>query len=93
MIHRPFLRSAIQVVGDFRIGDFDLQSYQHPLTRCRFMIPYIVEDVMLSSRSPHVAKCVKVWAECRHKQWSYVIVEYNEKENNMRECLNLGKKV
>ena len=26
MIHRPFLRSAIQVVGDFRIGDFDLQS-------------------------------------------------------------------
>ena len=27
MIHRPFLRSAIQVVGDFRIGDFDLQSY------------------------------------------------------------------
>ena len=25
MIHRPFLRSAIQVVGDFRIGDFDLQ--------------------------------------------------------------------
>ena len=29
MIHRPFLRSAIQVVGDFRIGDFDLQSYIH----------------------------------------------------------------
>ena len=26
MSHRPFLRSAIQVVGDFRIGDFDLQS-------------------------------------------------------------------
>ena len=26
MIHRPFLRSAIQVVGDFPIGDFDLQS-------------------------------------------------------------------
>ena len=26
MIHRPYLRSAIQVVGDFRIGDFDLQS-------------------------------------------------------------------
>ena len=26
MIHRPFLRSAIHVVGDFRIGDFDLQS-------------------------------------------------------------------
>ena len=26
MIHRPFLRSAIQVVSDFRIGDFDLQS-------------------------------------------------------------------
>ena len=26
MIHRPFLRSAIQVVRDFRIGDFDLQS-------------------------------------------------------------------
>ena len=24
MSHRPFLRSAIQVVGDFRIGDFDL---------------------------------------------------------------------
>ena len=26
MIHRPFLRSAIQVVSDFRFGDFDLQS-------------------------------------------------------------------
>ena len=23
MSHRPFLRSAIQVVDDFRIGDFD----------------------------------------------------------------------
>ena len=26
MIHQPFLRSAILAVGDFRIGDFDLQS-------------------------------------------------------------------
>ena len=26
MSHRPPMRSAIQVVGDFRIGDFDLQS-------------------------------------------------------------------
>ena len=26
MSHRPFLRSAIQVVGDFRISDFD-RSY------------------------------------------------------------------
>ena len=26
MSHRPFLRSAIQVVGDFRIGDFDRHS-------------------------------------------------------------------
>ena len=26
MSHWPFLLSAIQVVGDFRIGDFDLQS-------------------------------------------------------------------
>ena len=32
MIHRPFLRSAIQVVGDFRIGDFDLQPENRPLT-------------------------------------------------------------
>ena len=31
MIHRPFLRSAIQEVGDFRIGDFDLQSRAPPL--------------------------------------------------------------
>ena len=30
MIHRPFLRSAIQVVGDFQIGDFDLQSFIVP---------------------------------------------------------------
>ena len=30
MIHRSFLRSAIQVVGDFRIGDFDLQSVGEP---------------------------------------------------------------
>ena len=30
MIHRPFLRSVIQVVGDFRIGDFDLQSIRAP---------------------------------------------------------------
>ena len=30
-------------------------TYKHPLSRCRFMIPYIVEDVMLS-RSPRVAK-------------------------------------
>ena len=30
MSHRPFLRSAIQVVGDFRIGDFDLQSVFWP---------------------------------------------------------------
>ena len=33
MSHWPFLRSAIQVVGDFRIGDFDLQS---PDQRARF---------------------------------------------------------
>ena len=34
MIHRPFLRSAIQVVSDFRIGDFDLQSgARRPLDR------------------------------------------------------------
>ena len=28
MSHRPFLQSAIQVVGDFRIGDFDRHSYR-----------------------------------------------------------------
>ena len=32
MIHRPFLRSAIQVVGDFRIGDFDLQSLLYAMS-------------------------------------------------------------
>ena len=34
MSQRPFLRSAIQVVGDFRIGDFDLQSL-HVDHKCR----------------------------------------------------------
>ena len=56
------------------------------------MIPYIVEDGMLS-RSPRMAKCVKAWAECRRQQWNYVIVENNDKKNNMHECLNLEKKV
>ena len=34
MIHWPFLRSAIQVVGDFRIGDFDLQSFFYATEHC-----------------------------------------------------------
>ena len=48
------------------------------------MIPYIVEDVILS-RSPRVAN---VSAEFRRQQWNYLI-----DENNMGECLNLGKNV
>ena len=45
------------------------------------------------SRSQRVAKCVKAWAECCWQQWNYAIVENKDKENNMRECLNLEKKV
>ena len=32
-------------------------------------------------------------AECCCQQWSYLIVGNNNKENNMRGCLNLEKKV
>ena len=46
MIHRPFLRSAIQVVGDFRIGDFDLQSsvLPEPKSSC---LPFLRGDLCL----------------------------------------------
>ena len=46
------------------------------------MIPYIVEDVLLS-RSHAWLKYVKAWAECRRQQWNYLIVENNDKENNI----------
>ena len=46
------------------------------------MIPYIVEEVMLS-RPPRVEKCVKARAECRRQQWNYFIVENNDKENKV----------
>ena len=31
------------------------------------------------------------WAECRRHQWSYLTVGNNDKEYNMRRCLNLEK--
>ena len=36
-------------------------------------------------------KYVNAWAECHHQQWNYLIIENNDKENNMLECLNLDK--
>ena len=36
---------------------------------------------------------VMAWAECRHQQYSYLIVGNNDKEHNMCKCLNLKKKV
>ena len=34
MNHRPFLRSAIKVVSDFRIGDFDRHSRKRSMWAC-----------------------------------------------------------
>ena len=46
-----------------------------------------------ASRSPRMAKCVNAWAKCRRQQWDSVVVENDDRENYMRECLYLEKKV
>ena len=50
MIHRPFLRSAIQVVGDFRIGDFDLHSFKF-----LYMYQLYIKYPIVSKRAFHTS--------------------------------------